>query len=73
MLVHEDPARPAYRKIVLRRNRCVGAILMGDVEGAGVLARLVREGIDVSSFRRLLREGVPDPALLPAAYWHGAP
>ncbi len=71
LLVHEDPARPAYRKVVLRGSRCVGAILMGDVEGAGVLARLVREGIDVSGFRRLLRDGVPDPAQLPPAYWHG--
>ncbi len=73
VLVHEDAARSAYRKIVLCRNRCVGAILMGDVEGAGVLARLVREGIDVSGFRGLLRDGTPDPALLPPAYWHGAP
>jgi len=73
VLVHKDPAGPAYRKVVLRGSRCVGAILMGDVEGAGVLARLVRERIDVSGFRRLLREGVPDPSLLPPAYWLGGP
>ncbi len=47
-----------YRKMVLKDGRLVGAIAVGEIDRAGILSGLVREGIDVSAFREeLLRPG----------------
>jgi NAD(P)H-nitrite reductase large subunit len=37
----------SYRKLVHCRGRLAGALLYGDVSGAGILYRLYREGVDV--------------------------
>jgi NAD(P)H-nitrite reductase large subunit len=68
-IVVHDEARQAYRKLVLRDSRLVGALLLGNIERAGVFAHLIREQIDVTACRtRLLAE---DFSLdeLPASYW----
>jgi nitrite reductase (NADH) large subunit len=44
VLVDQDDG---YRKIVYRDGRLVGALLYGDVSGAGVYYRLYREGTDL--------------------------
>ena len=52
-----------YRKLVLHNNILVGAVLVGDINNSGVYLRLIRERIDVTSFKeRLLKEsfGYPD-------------
>jgi NAD(P)H-nitrite reductase large subunit len=52
-----------YKKIILRDNFIVGAIFAGDIRNSGVFLRLIRERINVSSFKdRLLQEsfGYPD-------------
>ncbi len=52
-----------YKKIILRNNFIVGAIFVGDIRNSGVFLRLIRERINVSSFKdRLLQEsfGYPD-------------
>jgi NAD(P)H-nitrite reductase large subunit len=36
-----------YRKLVLRRGRLAGALLYGDISGAGVFYRLYRDGVEV--------------------------
>ena len=36
-----------YRKVIYRDGRLVGALLYGDVTGAGVYYRLYREGADL--------------------------
>lgn len=36
-----------YRKLVYYRGRLAGALLYGDISGAGVLYRLYRDGVDV--------------------------
>jgi NAD(P)H-nitrite reductase large subunit len=46
-----DRARNYYKKIVLRADRVVGAILLNAVERAGVYGMLIREGIDVKEFK----------------------
>ncbi len=46
-----------YRKVVFEGDRLVGAILMGDVEHAGVLTSLIRSQGDVSSFERHIVSG----------------
>ena len=43
-----------YRKLILRDGILVGAILVGQVENAGLLYSLVRKKIDVSKWTRQL-------------------
>ncbi|MDD4980345.1 MAG: FAD-dependent oxidoreductase [Candidatus Omnitrophica bacterium] len=60
--LHDTKAN-LYKKIILKDNFAVGAILVGDIKNSGVLLRLIRERIEVSSFKdKLLREnfGYPD-------------
>jgi len=40
-----------YRKLVLARDRIVGAILVGDVSEAGPLAMLIRRGLTLSDLK----------------------
>ena len=52
-----------YKKIILKDNFIVGAIFVGDIKNSGVFLRLIRERINVSTFKdRLLQEsfGYPD-------------
>jgi NAD(P)H-nitrite reductase large subunit len=46
-----DRARSLYKKIVLKDDRVVGAILLNAIERAGVYGMLIREGIDVKEFK----------------------
>jgi NAD(P)H-nitrite reductase large subunit len=60
----------AYRKLVIWRDRIVGAVLLGDVSEAGPIASMIRRGITLSEFARF------DPSQ-PIRYadlalaWHG--
>ena len=59
----KDPKANLYKKLLLKNNYLVGAVLVGDIKNSGVLLRLIRERIDVSSFKeKLLQEnfGFPD-------------
>ncbi len=52
-----------YKKFILKNNCLTGAVLVGDIRNSGVFLRLIREKIDVSSFKdRLFQEnfGYPD-------------
>ena len=52
-----------YKKLLLRNNLLMGAVLVGDIRPSGVLLRIIRERINVSSIKdALLREnfGYPD-------------
>jgi NAD(P)H-nitrite reductase large subunit len=52
-----------YKKIIFKDNFIVGAIFVGDIKNSGIFLRLIRERIEVSSFKdRLLQEnfGYPD-------------
>jgi NAD(P)H-nitrite reductase large subunit len=51
VLQNLDRGKSAYKKIVLRNDRVVGAILLNAVERAGVYGMLIREGIDVKEFK----------------------
>lgn len=46
-----DAEVPSYRKIVLRDDRIVGAIFIGDIDRAGIITGLARQKIDVSDFK----------------------
>jgi len=41
------PPYDAYRKLVFYRGRLAGALLYGDISGAGVFYRLYRDGVEV--------------------------
>jgi len=43
-----------YRKVVLRDNRVVGLVFVGDIARSGIVFGLMRDGIDVGSFREAL-------------------
>lgn len=58
-----DVKNNLYKKLILKNNLLVGAILVGDIKNSGVFLRLIKERIDVSSFKnRLLKAdfGYPD-------------
>lgn len=58
-----DAKANLYKKLILNGKIIVGAILVGDIKNSGVFLRLIKERIDVSSFKdRLLQEnfGYPD-------------
>ncbi|HTP64587.1 MAG TPA: FAD-dependent oxidoreductase [Geobacteraceae bacterium] len=54
VLTYQDTENYQYRKIVIEDNFLVGAVLVGSVERAGILAGLIREKIDVSPFKERL-------------------
>lgn len=50
----QDIQNYQYRKIVLQNNRLVGAVLVGNVDRAGIFAGLIREKIDMTPFKESL-------------------
>ncbi|MBI5656978.1 MAG: NAD(P)/FAD-dependent oxidoreductase [Geobacter sp.] len=54
ILTYQDLESYSYRKIVVKDNRLVGAVLVGNVERAGIFAGLIREQIDVTPFKEHL-------------------
>jgi len=56
-LVIKDIQREFYKKLVLKENRLVGAVLVGDIKNSGLFLRLTRERTDISPIKdRLLSE-----------------
>lgn len=55
-LRHLDRAKGQYRKLVLRGNRAVGAILVGDRASVGSVSQLVSGSVDVALHPELLRK-----------------
>lgn len=58
-IVCQDPRMGIYRKLVIRGDRLVGAILVGDTNGAADFLDLIRSGADISSMRDELMFGAP--------------
>ncbi len=56
-LVFSDAAAGSYKKLVLKDNRLVGACLYGDTLDGAWYFDLLREGTDVSQFRKTLLFG----------------
>lgn len=51
ILSRKEEEKGFYRKIVLKDNKIVGAIFMGNIERAGIFSGLIKDRIDVSSFK----------------------
>ncbi|MBN2097417.1 MAG: NAD(P)/FAD-dependent oxidoreductase [Candidatus Omnitrophica bacterium] len=45
-----------YKKFVLKNNRIVGLVLVGDIQAAGIVNPLIRNKVDISSIKDLLLE-----------------
>jgi NAD(P)H-nitrite reductase large subunit len=54
ILTYQDMENYQYRKIVLQDNRLVGAVLVGQVDRAGIFSGLIREKVDVTPFKEQL-------------------
>jgi NAD(P)H-nitrite reductase large subunit len=55
-LILTDTKASRYKKIILKDNTIIGAILVGDIRNSGVYLRLMRERIDVGAFKDKLLE-----------------
>ncbi len=58
-----------YRKIVLKDGQITGMVFVGDIEKAGVVFGLMKDGIDVTAFRERLVAGDFSLAMLPDNVW----
>ena len=74
-IVLRDPARGVYRRLVLKENRIIGAVLYGDTADGAWFFDLLRAGTDVAAIREALifgpsyAEGTPlDPTVAVAAW-----
>ena len=47
----------AYKKIIIKNNRIVGAIFVDDIDRAGIINGLIRDKVDVSGFKEHLVNG----------------
>jgi NAD(P)H-nitrite reductase large subunit len=54
VLTYQDLESYQYRKIILQGNILVGAVLVGNVERAGIFSGLIREKVDITPFKEHL-------------------
>jgi NAD(P)H-nitrite reductase large subunit len=60
-----DAKASLYKKLILNNKIIVGAVLAGDIKNSGVFLRLIKERVDVSSFKdRLLQENFGYPEIM---------
>lgn len=68
VMMREERENNFYKKIVLKNNRIVGAIFLGKIERAGIFWGLIKEKVDVSSFKEKLLNDDFGLLVLPAEY-----
>ena len=61
-------APPAYKKIVLKDDRVVGAVMVGDVDRAGIFTGLIKRQVDVSAIKDLILSDEFGVLSLPTEY-----
>ncbi|MFQ6034142.1 MAG: NAD(P)/FAD-dependent oxidoreductase, partial [Candidatus Bipolaricaulia bacterium] len=60
------PRKEIYKRLVLKGDRVVGFVLVGDVENAGIIRSLIAKGASVEGIKdRLLREAFGFAELMP--------
>jgi nitrite reductase (NADH) large subunit len=55
-LVRVDDALLVYRKLVLRDNAIIGAVLLGDTRGADYIQYAIQSGRDISDMKDKIME-----------------
>ena len=68
ILERYDRDTPAYKKLVLRGRRLVGAICVGNIDRAGIYTGLIRDRADVTPFKEHLLSGSFGLISLPKEY-----
>ena len=63
-----DRAALTYKRLVLHRDRLVGAICVGDIDRAGIYTGLIRDQVDVTPFKEHLLSGSFGLISLPKEY-----
>ncbi|MCM8795421.1 MAG: FAD-dependent oxidoreductase [Candidatus Omnitrophica bacterium] len=64
-LKFQDPKANIYKKLILKDNLLVGAILVGDIKNSGLFLKIIREKINVTSFKeRLLKDNFGFPEIM---------
>lgn len=59
-----NPKANIYKKLILKNNFLVGAVLVGDINNSGLFLRLIKERIDISSLKdKLLQENFGYPQI----------
>lgn len=51
VLKNLDKEKGVYKKIVIKDNRIIGAIFVGDIERAGIYTGLIKDKVDISTFK----------------------
>lgn len=59
-VVHQDEARKTYRKLVIRNNVLVGAILLGDIRGSADIQLAIKNQRDISALKGELAQELFD-------------
>lgn len=54
ILEYNSPDGQNYRRLFLRDDRVIGAVFVGDIDRAGIITGLIREGLDVGEFKQKL-------------------
>jgi len=54
VLFSKDHKNSVYKKIVIRKGRIIGFILVNDIERAGILFNLMQKGVNIDTFREKL-------------------
>lgn len=60
VMVMQDPSDNVYKKLVIRDNQIKGAVLYGDTMDGTWYFQLLREGTDISGFRKTILFGQHD-------------
>jgi NAD(P)H-nitrite reductase large subunit len=68
ILMQLDERANTYKRLVLREGRLIGAILVGQIDRAGIYTGLIRNKIDVGQQRQRLLEGHISLLSLPEQY-----
>jgi nitrite reductase (NADH) large subunit len=55
-LITRKPEEYLYKKLVIKDNRLIGAVLVGNIENAGVYMALIRKKVDISEIADILLE-----------------
>jgi len=59
-----------YQKVILKDNLIIGMILVGNIEKSGVIFSLMKDRVNVESFKQSLLMDEFGLAFLPQALWH---
>lgn len=68
--LHQDPEHFVYRKMIFKDDKLVGAILIGDLDHAGIYGSFIRHGLPVDAETKAeILSGTPSPLYWPEDFF----